>query len=86
MMQLQAPAQFAESATSYLKFFSFSSEIDECSSSPCQNGGLCTDLLNAFQCYCALGYVGTVCETSKTSQLYTAWKLTDTSSRFNKII
>ena len=39
-------------------------DIDECASSPCQNGGTCTDLVNDFACTCAPGYTGTVCETS----------------------
>ena len=65
---LHVRLQFAESITAYLKFCTLSSEIDECWSSPCQNGGLCTDLLNAFQCDCAVGYVGTVCDISKTDQ------------------
>ena len=38
-------------------------DINECASSPCQNGGACRDLVNRFQCVCAAGYDGTRCET-----------------------
>ncbi|XP_038066606.1 fibropellin-3-like [Patiria miniata] len=36
--------------------------IDECASSQCQNGGVCRDAVNGFQCTCAPGYDGVVCE------------------------
>lgn len=29
---------------------------DECESSPCQNGGSCTDLFNGFHCHCSSGW------------------------------
>ena len=40
-------------------------DINECASSPCQNGGTCLDLVNGFTCDCADGYEGTHCQTSK---------------------
>ena len=40
-------------------------DINECESSPCQNGGACTDHVNRFTCACAAGYEGTRCQTSK---------------------
>lgn len=39
--------------------------INECVSSPCQNGGTCTDLLNGYQCSCASSYTGLNCERSE---------------------
>ncbi|XP_048586880.1 oncoprotein-induced transcript 3 protein isoform X2 [Nematostella vectensis] len=33
-----------------------------CSSSPCQNGGICHDQPNGFNCTCASGYTGNRCE------------------------
>ena len=46
------------------------SEIDECLSSPCQNGGTCTDLHAGFECACIPGYSGSECQTSKYIGLY----------------
>ncbi|XP_060582136.1 uncharacterized protein LOC132738608 isoform X2 [Ruditapes philippinarum] len=38
-------------------------DIDECLSTPCQNGGTCLDKLNEYQCNCMPGYTGADCET-----------------------
>ena len=38
-------------------------ETDECDSNPCGNGGTCNDYINEFNCTCASGYEGTLCET-----------------------
>ena len=45
----------------------YHSDISECASSPCQNGGTCRDLVNAFTCDCAAGYEGIHCQSSKCS-------------------
>lgn len=44
-------------------FFTYSgakceSDINECDSAPCQNGGLCRDRVGGFQCQCKPGFVG----------------------------
>ncbi|KAK2171935.1 hypothetical protein NP493_1014g01001 [Ridgeia piscesae] len=36
-------------------------DVDECVSSPCQNGGNCTDGVNEYTCVCVGGYVGDSC-------------------------
>ncbi|WAR19177.1 FBP1-like protein [Mya arenaria] len=43
----------------------FTSDIDECSSNPCQNGATCVDAVNRYNCECAVGYTGDTCETSR---------------------
>ena len=36
-------------------------DIDDCSSSPCDNGGTCTDGVNSYLCECLPGFNGTNC-------------------------
>eukprot|EP00058_Branchiostoma_floridae_P005498 XP_002590986.1 hypothetical protein BRAFLDRAFT_69463 [Branchiostoma floridae] len=38
-------------------------DIDECSSTPCQNGATCQNMMDSFTCQCGPGYNGTLCET-----------------------
>ncbi|KAF6214242.1 hypothetical protein GE061_008982 [Apolygus lucorum] len=37
--------------------------VDECSSSPCENGGVCIDMHAMYVCACPYGYTGMNCET-----------------------
>lgn len=37
-------------------------DIDECSSSPCQNGAICVDRLAEYACACSTGFTGANCE------------------------
>ena len=39
-----------------------SPDIDECASSPCQNGGTCIDGINTYTCVCIPGHAGDNCE------------------------
>ena len=41
------------------------SDIDECASDPCSNGGTCSDLVNKFVCNCPSGYGGVRCEAGR---------------------
>ena len=36
-------------------------DINECSSQPCQNGGVCSDATDSYECYCDGGYSGDTC-------------------------
>jgi len=41
------------------------SDIDECSSNPCVNGGTCTDQVNGYTCACTAGWQGADCDKGK---------------------
>ena len=38
-------------------------DIDECASDPCGNGGSCSDEVDSYTCNCYSGYEGVNCET-----------------------
>jgi hypothetical protein len=40
-------------------------DIDECASSPCDNGATCTDGVDDFVCTCVDGYTGEFCQTGQ---------------------
>ena len=44
----------------------YDSEFDECSSSPCLNGGTCTDGKNNYTCTCPSPFFGNQCQGTKT--------------------
>eukprot|EP00058_Branchiostoma_floridae_P005492 XP_002590980.1 hypothetical protein BRAFLDRAFT_69469 [Branchiostoma floridae] len=39
------------------------SDVDECASNPCQNGGTCINGVNSYHCHCTVGYGGETCQT-----------------------
>ena len=41
-------------------------DINECDSSPCQNGGTCEDQVNGYTCHCLSGYNGDHCQAGNT--------------------
>lgn len=43
------------------------SDVNECASHPCQNGGTCTQGINRFSCQCPAGFGGPTCEAGKSS-------------------
>lgn len=42
-----------------------SPDIDECTTTPCQNGATCTDIVNDYKCRCVAGYTGNNCQTGR---------------------
>ena len=50
--------------------FSQLTDIDDCSSNPCQNGGTCIDGVNMYTCNCGVGYNGDHCDTCKFSVIF----------------
>ena len=44
-----------------------SSDINDCDPNPCQNSGLCMDLVEDYECLCEPGYKGKDCEEGKYS-------------------
>jgi len=40
-------------------------DTNECLSEPCLHKGNCVDLINAYECNCAPGFVGDICQTGK---------------------
>ena len=52
--------------TKYLIF----SDINECSSNPCQNSGICVDEIGDYQCTCSTGFTGKSCEISEYHLIY----------------
>ena len=45
------------------------SDINECDSDPCENGGSCENSIGSFMCTCVAGYEGDTCESGKTPAL-----------------
>jgi len=40
-------------------------DIDECASNPCQDGGSCIDQINGYTCNCSNSTTGVNCERGK---------------------
>jgi len=55
-----------------------SQDVDECASSPCQNGGICTTPeFNSYLCDCADGWAGVTCDYQCSIELDASSDLTD---------
>ena len=51
----------------YVYFFNYvyyisSTDVDECASAPCQNGGTCIDQVNGYLCHCEPGFTDLQCQ------------------------
>ena len=65
----------------YIYIFLCLPDNNECSSSPCQNGGTCNNLVNMYTCTCRAGYTGTHCATGQ-SIWCSIWKFIGVTSSF----
>lgn len=43
-------------------FFFLLTDVDDCQSEPCENGGTCIDKIDSFLCLCLPSYGGDTCE------------------------
>lgn len=50
-------------------------DINDCSSSPCKNGGTCIDGINSFQCFCPDGWEGSLCDAGECVVLVSTWAI-----------
>jgi len=59
--------KFQASVVSYFVLFfpgiQCEKDVDECLSLPCQNNATCIDGVDTYNCHCAEGFQGTLCET-----------------------
>lgn len=46
---------------SYMIFIYFLTDIDECKTNPCQNGGKCQNTEGSYMCQCTDGWTGQRC-------------------------
>lgn len=66
------PAEAFERTNSVTRYFQvtnckrmfefFTTDIDECKSTPCKNGATCVDGVDSYKCQCVAGYDGDNCE------------------------
>ena len=45
-------------------------DVNECSSSPCDNQAVCNDEINSYTCTCTTGWTGTHCNEGKYTHLF----------------
>ena len=57
----------------WIEFNCLFADHNECSSSPCLNGGTCTDRVNEYTCYCSPGLKGPQCQGEVFTLATTSW-------------
>ena len=61
-----------QSICTHVPLFSQLTDIDECGSNPCENGGTCIDGDNMYRCDCPTDFNGHNCESKFSVILYNA--------------
>lgn len=51
-----------------LLFSFFFTDVDDCHSEPCENGGTCIDKIDSFLCLCLPSYGGDMCEKGESEE------------------
>ncbi|XP_062870165.1 coagulation factor IXb [Trichomycterus rosablanca] len=59
---LEEAREVFENEERTMEFWAGYIDGDQCLSSPCQNGGKCTDAMSAYVCWCPIGFIGKNCE------------------------
>ena len=54
----------------YRCLYVYANDVDECLSSPCQNGGTCNNLENIYTCNCPTGTAGYNCQTGNLNKFF----------------
>ena len=60
-------------------------DVDECASRPCQNGGTCYDELKKYRCECDERYTGINCERGKYILHSFTFKVLQTKGSYNNV-
>ena len=65
-----------------LSIIVLSTDIDECLSNPCLNGGLCSNGESRYTCTCLAGWTGARCDVGKINRLKHSIDSQETSTFF----
>ena len=66
-------------------YFPFYSDVDECASSPCQNGGSCVDIIYGYYCACKSGFHGLHCEQGELTYITNVHEYFSVKGKFGKM-
>lgn len=70
LINLIVSVNFLTNQTDTIFFVSFITDIDECSSNPCENNATCNNEINKYTCTCLPGYAGYNCSIGLQNMTY----------------